>query len=179
MSWVACASGFVQDANVAANNLGVDVVVSVEFELGDRSEIENAVSQIARSGARITLCIAFDNDMATIAAVADEYGMVDSGFAWIVFQEQLTAEVLASSPDPESTVRQLSGWFAASLNLLHGEQGIRFQNVFQNEPLHHLDESVVNESTFAASIAGAPCNQFCATMYDSVWAAAIALGRVG
>eukprot|EP00961_Rhodomonas_salina_P112360 1512161-Rhodomonas_salina.1 len=175
-------SAFARDATNAASDAGISVVLTAEFELGGAG-IQRAVGRIAQSGARVILCISFPQDITTIAKFAEQHGLLSRGYAWIAPAEALSPAIALSSPDPESTMQQLSGWFIVSLDMLYGEQGIRFQSVFDSEPLLHNNSDLVVEdiapTTLAEAIAGAPCDQFCALVYDGMWTTAIALARVG
>eukprot|EP00961_Rhodomonas_salina_P272628 3683734-Rhodomonas_salina.1 len=169
--------GFARDAVSSASDIALRVVLSIEFRLGDSSSMEQAIRELAESGARITLCIAFKSDIAAIAAIADEYGMLKTGYAWIAPEGTLTLEAVALSPNPESTRKHLSGWFTAAIDPFDGEQGQVFQSVLESEPLLHLNHSYAG-SEVAASIASASCDQFCSLAYDAVWAAAIAMSKM-
>eukprot|EP00961_Rhodomonas_salina_P023754 319187-Rhodomonas_salina.1 len=170
--------GFARDATSAASDVGMDVVVAADYDLGDLSGMDRAVRRLADAGSRITLVVAYD-EVGTIAALADQYGMMKSGYAWVVPEENVTPELVTQSADPESMLRQLTGWFTVAIDPMHGEQGPRFLQVLEDTPLQHYNQSRMEELIAASGVALDQCNQFCALAYDAVWTTAIALARVG
>eukprot|EP00961_Rhodomonas_salina_P118601 1596905-Rhodomonas_salina.1 len=171
--------GFAQDATVAAREAGIEIAISVGFGLGDRSGTEDAIGQISQSGARVTLCAVFQSDLAAVASVADEQGMIGTGYAWVIAGYTSIDGVLDQIPDPASTLARLTGWFIGSIDLLHGERGTQFDTALQQEPLGNLNHSGLEDVVSVKGIQGGRCHQPCALIYDAVWSAAIALGRVG
>eukprot|EP00961_Rhodomonas_salina_P276088 3729805-Rhodomonas_salina.1 len=171
--------GFFQDIGEAASRAGVDVVTTPSFALGDQTTIEQAVEQVAESGARVTICAAFDTDIAAIAAAADSLGLLRSGYAWIVGNSVSVEALMSASPHPASTVEHVAGWFFASIDPLYDGGFEQFQNAFLSEPLQHLNHSGLEGLVSEDVISGGQCDQFCALAYDAVWTAAIALARVG
>eukprot|EP00961_Rhodomonas_salina_P108892 1465362-Rhodomonas_salina.1 len=91
-------------------------------------------------------------------------------------QESGLEAVVSASANPEQTRRHLTGWFTTFIDLLDGQRGVRFRSVIQSEPLAHLRGSVA-DSWLEAALAEGGCDGYCGTMYDAVWAAAIAISR--
>eukprot|EP00961_Rhodomonas_salina_P264752 3578331-Rhodomonas_salina.1 len=168
--------GYAWDAMSSARKNGVEVVIAAGFALGDRSEVAGAVRQVAESGARITVCLAFAADMAVIAAEVDSQGLLSTGHAWIIHRTALK-DVVAASDEPDKTLQRLTGWLVGTIDASLGEKGVRFQEVLESEPLNGLNNSVLGGELTEALIKE-PCDMFCIAVYDAVWTAAIAMSRM-
>eukprot|EP00961_Rhodomonas_salina_P217255 2935513-Rhodomonas_salina.1 len=169
--------GFVSEAITASSQLGVEVVASSGFSLNDPSGIEKAVSLVAESGARVTLCIVFPADLEVILEVADGLGLLSTGYAWVTSQQTLEA-LLSGVADPARTSKQLAGLLEMQMDLLDGPRGPRFHQVLHNTLIENLDNRVFGDVLTEALIKKDPCDGYCATIYDAVWTAAIAMSRM-
>eukprot|EP00961_Rhodomonas_salina_P301484 3940482-Rhodomonas_salina.1 len=168
---------FQSEAMNEASLLGMQAV-AFGFALADASAIERAVSQIADSGVRITLFIAFEQDIAAVAAAADRHGLLATGHAWIAANEFSIESVLLSSAEPARTVEQMSGWMTASMDALQGDRRPRFQGALDSTPIQYLNNSIFEGLMLEAVTTAEGCGGYCATMYDAVWAAAIAMSKM-
>eukprot|EP00961_Rhodomonas_salina_P189132 2551849-Rhodomonas_salina.1 len=171
--------GLAQDLAAAAPNAGVEILVTAQFALGERSQIQLAVSRLVETGARIIICLAFNSDVSQIAQIADNAGMLDAGFAWITTNDFALDSVLSASEDPEKTQEQLTGWIVAGLDVFAGDLGPRFRDVMDNTPLQHLNHAVLDGALSEEVMASGACDQYCAMMYDAFWTVAIAMSKVG
>eukprot|EP00961_Rhodomonas_salina_P261742 3537412-Rhodomonas_salina.1 len=169
--------GLFQDTATSAASLGVTVVQSALFELGDEAEIDDAIGQVARSGSRIIIVIVFVSDVEAVATSAERHGMMGQGYAWIIPNPISLLDVIAASADPQKTVERLTGWFLSVVDSLYGARGVLFQSQLESEPLSHLNHSIV-EGVLTEAVLSSTCDQFCGTMYDAVWTAAIAMSRM-
>lgn len=86
-------------------------------------------------------------------------------------------EVADQSPDPPRTRALLQGWLAASFGLLRGAAGEAFHTVLASEPLANLNSSGLEGLVTPGLPAERVCDDFCATIYDAVWTAAIAIAQ--
>ena len=162
----------------AAATSGVDVAVSSGFMLGEGSEIGQSVSQVAASGARIILCVLFDLDLAALASAVESQGLLKSGYVWLIPGQRDVVGVIKSSPDPEKTRAQLTGWMTFTVDQFHGGLGERFNQALDSEPFEHLDHPVLGGTLTEAAVLEGTCGFYCGVMYDAVWTAAIAISRM-
>eukprot|EP00961_Rhodomonas_salina_P133777 1800196-Rhodomonas_salina.1 len=167
-----------QDAASLAASVGVQVAASAGFLRGDEAQIAAAVRRVAESGARVTLVVAENLDIAPVADAADNLGLLAAGYAWIADDSLSLGAVFAASPDPDRTRGQLRGWLTMSKDALFGARRERFERALQSEPIQQLNRSVY-ASVLSAELLSGGCDQYCALAYDAVWTAAIAVGRVG
>eukprot|EP00961_Rhodomonas_salina_P115813 1558633-Rhodomonas_salina.1 len=171
--------GLAQDLLSAASGVGAEIEKTVRFSAGVTSEIEEAINTIEQTGSRIIVCVAFKSDFAVLADVANVYGMLTAGYVWIVPSDAVVNDAVAMSPDPERTSKLLTGWFTVSIDPILEKSRSCFQEVLEREPLGHLNYSGLEVLLSPEVIHGGLCDQPCALIYDAVWSAAIALGRVG
>jgi hypothetical protein len=167
-----------QDLTNAGIAIGVEIMSTILYKLGDEAGIREVVAAIGESVARVIVVIAYDSDLPAIAAAADEEEMLTPGYAWVLNNGNNIHYAVESSPNPEKTRKQLEGWMMFFFQPFYGEAGLRFQHVFENEPFQHLAHPVF-EGGLTEEIVSSPCDFFCGLIYDAVWTAAIAIGRVG
>eukprot|EP00961_Rhodomonas_salina_P146962 1978335-Rhodomonas_salina.1 len=168
--------GLTQGMVSAANEAGVEVVASSDFALGDAQKIENAVTVIAETTARIVVCISYDEDLARVAEVADRVGMLIEGYAWILPALSDIGAIIATSSDPAKTQQYFTGWMVVALNPLHSGLDARYREVKESEPLEHLNVGILDGSVSESTVKG--CDGYCAAIYDAIWTAAIAMSSM-
>ena len=68
-------------------NSGIEVLTPAPFEPG---RFNVTLSQIKRSGIRITIAMSNDDDVQAVASIAQRQGMSEAGWAWVVSEERLS-----------------------------------------------------------------------------------------
>lgn len=174
--------GLAQDLSSAASHAGVDIVIAADFTSGKTARIEQAVASLAASRARVIVCAMYNDDLAAITEAADRLGLLQKGYSWILASESGIAEAVAASPDPQRTQSRLTGWLTAGFDYFEDENGPRFQLMLENDLTEDLSKYGLEEGLepqVKQAIDSGPCDQYCRTIYDAVWTAAIAIRRVG
>eukprot|EP00961_Rhodomonas_salina_P069279 930162-Rhodomonas_salina.1 len=110
LTWNCCIAGrgFAQELFTAAPSAGVDIVLAAAYTLGSESEIDHAARQLAQSGARVIILLAFDSDIEALTSAADRNGVLGTGYTWITTTEIPVDSVIAASADPQKTRQQLT-----------------------------------------------------------------------
>ena len=70
-------------------NSGIEVLTPAPFEPGRFDAV--TLSEIKRSGIRITIAMSNDDDVQAVASIAQRQGMSEAGWAWVVSKERLSS----------------------------------------------------------------------------------------
>ena len=134
--------------------------------------MDKACSEVADSKARIFMVLVFDSDLAILLAKLRAYGLLGKGYVFITADGFIAEAVVAGSEDPAQMVDDLAGWFQVTMNPTFGERGARFNSLLKVEPLPHLRTALFDVSE--AILRSGECDAFCASIYDAIWATALA-----
>lgn len=151
-----------------ANEYGVSILTSQQYNRGDAASIRRAVKVLASSGARILVVGAASADALMILEAADEEGIIGRGYTWIGAIGQ-PATVLAQSKNATRTLEIVSGWLGVESNPFAEEsQWQQFDNMWKNETFESIEIADVDgvvRRPLPSTVNDEDCFSICGYMY--------------
>eukprot|EP00961_Rhodomonas_salina_P236836 3201228-Rhodomonas_salina.1 len=168
--------GFAQDLESSCAHLGVDVIANVRYLVNDDETTEEAISGVAKSGARVFLIVVFESDLYNIVTVASRHGLIGKGFSWFLGDSvQDPVNLIMNTPDQEVDFGQLvQGFMTIQAGTLGVEKQQVFQEVWDAQDKRDVFDPIFGDISEALELEGYVFSLH-AHMYEAVWAAVLAM----
>lgn len=170
--------GFAQDLESSCAQLGVDVVANVRYLVNDDQTMDDAISGVAKSGARVFLLVVFESDLYDIVETANRYGLIGKGYSWFVGDSvQDPVNLVLETPDQTIDFGKLiQGFMTIAAGTLGVEKQQVFQAVWNAQDKRDVFDPIFGDVSEAFELEGFVFSLH-AHMYEAVWAAVLAMSK--
>ena len=169
-------TGYTADFAEAAEELGIKILVTQLYESNSNvtaASVGAVLDTILRTRATIVVAIMFDTDADTIFRLADDRGMLETGYAWVT-SDGLTSNALSSADDPARLSERMAGLLRVAADPTLSPNFNALVEARQVAPTCiYLGNATLEESDTKALLAD-DLSDFAPYAYDAVWALALA-----